>query len=136
MDPRHAHNTHVLHKDFTAAIKWLQEFTGLLQRTQHVIYGVRHAELFSMETKHQHDVIALRRRRATVLRPRTLYEAWRIPYCNRKMPRRQRTTYMPPESLVPHMPALLYQRLITKTAQWVQYLRTYKPAPNLTEVRL
>jgi hypothetical protein len=65
-------------KAFKGGIKWLQQITAILQRTQKILYTTRRAELLSKELKARSDsVIALRRKRATT-RTHTLFDAWRL----------------------------------------------------------
>jgi hypothetical protein len=52
-------------KDLVGGIKWLQQITAILQRTQKMLYTTRRAELLSKELKARADsVVALRRKRA------------------------------------------------------------------------
>lgn len=51
-------------RTFRKALQWLHKLTGQLQSAQRALYGVRHAELLSMEAKaRQATVISLRRKR-------------------------------------------------------------------------
>ena len=93
----HYAETPVTQRDFKKTIKWMQSITALLQKAQRSIYSTRRAELMSLEAKTRREtVIALRRRRST-RRTRTLFAAWKIPYCN-PLPRRRQH----PPPVIPH----------------------------------
>ena len=60
-------------RDCQRALSWLQRLTGLLQKAQRAIYGVRHAELTSLEAKIRRATVISMHQKRKIHTARTLF---------------------------------------------------------------
>ena len=113
-------------RDCRRALTWLQKLTGLLQKAQRAIYGVRHAELMSLEAKIRRATVIAMHRKRKIHTARTLFAVWNIPYVKPPSPRRRA---LPPPSPLAQAPPTLLQP--TLPGQWVQHSKAQTTATPL-----
>jgi hypothetical protein len=116
-------------RDCQCALIWLQRLTGLLQKAQRAIYGVRHAELMSLEAKIRWATVISMHRKRKIQTARTLFAMWHIPYVKSPSPRRR--ALPPPSSPIAQAPTCLLQPTLPYNGQWVQHSKARTTATPL-----
>jgi hypothetical protein len=122
-------------RDFQRALAWLTQLTSLLQNAQRILYGVRHVELLSLDSKTRRATVISLRRKRKISAARTLFAAWRIPYAKPLVPRRKAISLTSPPLTT--NPAPKTQALLLRSDRWVQFSKAKSVANPmvLTSVR-
>jgi hypothetical protein len=121
-------------QDYIKGLVWIRKLTGILQKGQQRMYGIRRVELLSKEAKEKYEAaISLRKKRRN-RRTQTLFEVWNIQYTRPSKQKRWHPTPLPPP------PTTRPQHV--KLTKWIQYTRNtnslcnpqFRPRPT-TPVR-
>jgi hypothetical protein len=105
----------ISHRDTKTALTWLQQLTGILQKGQRQLYGIRRVELLSKEAREKYDAALSLRKKRVINRPRTLFDVWKIQYHRPPPPKRWQPIPLSPP---PH-----HKHQHTKLTKWIQYTR-------------
>ena len=115
-------NAKISPHDYIKGLAWMRKLTGILQKGQQRLYGIRRVELLSKEAKEKYEAaISLRKKRRNQ-RNQTLFDIWKIQYTRPIKQKRWRLTTLPPPSAVRPQHA--------KLTKWIQYSRSTKSLCN------